>query len=116
MIVPAPRALKIVEATVPAAILEDVKDRLTLVGVRGMTVAPVQVVGAGRRAPSGAGGGGAWPRVSLQVVVTADMVETAVNAILTVARRGTGHDGEIVVVPADDAIRIRTGERGEDAL
>ena len=113
--------MKQVEAIVPSVILDDVKERLSLVGVRGMTICPVRVANTAvsatpgqTRAPHFALQG--WA-VRLRLVVVADdaVVGTIVNAMLTVARRGD-HDGHIFISPIDEVIRIRTGERDSDAL
>jgi nitrogen regulatory protein P-II 1 len=104
--------MRLVEAIIPPSLLDDVKDRLGLVGVRGMTVHPVVAFGVGR-------GPTTKPfamMVRLLVVAPEDMVETVINAIITVARRGDGHDGQIIVTPIVEAFRIRTGETGTDAL
>jgi nitrogen regulatory protein P-II 1 len=97
--------MKKVEAIIPSVMLEDLKDRLTLVGVRGMTISLIRI-------PAGALFS---LRTRLIVVTTDDMVETILNAVFTVARR-SGHDGQIRVIPVDEVIRIRTGEHGPDAL
>ena len=56
------------------------------------------------------------PKVRIEIVVKDDIVRDVVEAILAVARTGRIGDGKIFVTPVDEAIRIRTGERGEDAL
>ena len=56
------------------------------------------------------------PKVSIEIVVTDDIVRDVVDAIMAVARTGRIGDGKIFVTPVDEAVRIRTGERGEDAL
>jgi nitrogen regulatory protein P-II 1 len=90
------------------------------VGAQGMTVSEVR--GFGRT-----GGkkevyrGSAYvvdfiPKVRIQIIVDDDMVQPIVEAILATARTGEIGDGKIFVSPVVDAIRIRTGERGHDAL
>ena len=104
--------MKQVEAIIHPSLVDDVKDRLTLVGVRGMTIHQLAILGF-QWAPAGS-----QPfatRICVRIVATADMVETIVNAILTVARR-TEADGRILITPVIEAIRIRTGETGADAL
>lgn len=58
------------------------------------------------------------PKIRVEVAVNDDFVEVAVNAILSQARHGDGElgDGKIFILPLDDCIRIRTGERGGDAI
>jgi nitrogen regulatory protein PII len=56
------------------------------------------------------------PKVKIEVVVSDEQVDDVVNAILSTARTGEIGDGKIFVIPVEQAIRIRTGEAGEDAL
>jgi nitrogen regulatory protein P-II 1 len=56
------------------------------------------------------------PKVRIQIVVKDEMVKDVVEALMSVARTGHIGDGKIFVTPVDEVIRIRTGERGEDAL
>jgi nitrogen regulatory protein P-II 1 len=112
--------MKKIEAIIKPFKLDDVKDRLREIGVQGMTV--YEVKGFGRT-----GGkkevyrGSAYvvdfvPKVRVEIVVKDEIVRDVVEAILAVARTGRIGDGKIFVTPVDEAIRIRTGERGEDAL
>ncbi|HEY4184817.1 MAG TPA: P-II family nitrogen regulator [Polyangia bacterium] len=115
--------MKKIEAIVKPFKLDDVKDRLREIGVSGMTVHDVK--GFGRT-----GGktevyrGSAYivdfvPKVQIEIVVKDSMVDDVVSAILTAAKTGnTGKigDGKIFVSSIDEAIRIRTGELGEDAV
>ena len=112
--------MKKIEAIIKPFKLDDVKDRLREVGVQGMTV--YEVKGFGRT-----GGkkevyrGSAYvvdfvPKVRIEIVVKDEIVRDVVEAILAVARTGRIGDGKIFVTPVEEAIRIRTGERGEDAL
>ncbi len=112
--------MKKVEAIVKPFKLEDVKDVLAEVGVEGMTVSEVK--GFGRT-----GGkqetyrGSAYvvdfvPKVKVEVVVPDDAVADVLDAIERVAKTGRIGDGKIFVVPVEEAVRIRTGERGEDAI
>jgi dihydroorotate dehydrogenase (NAD+) catalytic subunit len=115
-----PTPMKKVEAIIKPFKLDDVKDRLREVGVQGMTV--YEVKGFGRT-----GGkkevyrGSAYvvdfvPKVRIEIIVKDDIVRDVVEAITSVARTGRIGDGKIFVTPVEEAIRIRTGERGEDAL
>jgi nitrogen regulatory protein P-II 1 len=112
--------MKRVEAIIKSFKLDEVKDRLYHVGARGMTVSEVR--GFGRT-----GGkhevyrGSAYtvdfvPKVRIQIVVDDDMVNIIVDAIMTGARTGQIGDGKIFILPIADAIRIRTGERGSEAV
>ena len=112
--------MKKIEAIIKPFKLDDLKDRLRQVGAQGMTVSEVR--GFGRT-----GGkkevyrGSAYvvdfiPKVRIQIVVDDDMVQPIVEAILATARTGEIGDGKIFVSPIADAIRIRTGEHGRDAL
>jgi nitrogen regulatory protein P-II 1 len=112
--------VKRVDAVIRTHKLEEVKDRLRQAGVSGMTVCEVK--GFGRT-----GGkteiyrGSAYvvdfvPKVWLTVVVKDAMLPEVVEAISAAAKTGKIGDGKIFVGPVDEVIRIRTGERGEDAL
>jgi nitrogen regulatory protein P-II 1 len=100
--------------------LDEVKDALAEVQIGGMTV--TEVKGFGRT-----GGkkevyrGSAYvvdfvPKVKIEVVVPAGQVEAVIDAILKSARTGRIGDGKIFVYPVEEVVRIRTGERAEDAL
>ena len=112
--------MKKVEAIIKPFKLDEVKDALSEVGVQGMTV--TEVKGFGRT-----GGkkevyrGSAYvvdfvPKVKLEIVVKDDLVHQVIEAIEKAAKTGRIGDGKIFVTPVDEAIRIRTGERGEDAI
>ena len=100
--------------------LDEVRDALTAVGVHGLTV--TEVKGFGRQKGHTEIYRGAeytvsfLPKVKIELAVDDDRVEAAVEAIVSVARTGQIGDGKIFVSPLDQAIRIRTGERGGDAL
>ena len=112
--------MKKIEAIIKPFKLDEVKDALAEVGVQGMTV--TEVKGFGRT-----GGkkevyrGSAYvvdfvPKVKIDVVVPDSLVESAIDAIEKTARTGKIGDGKIFVTPVEEAVRIRTGERGEDAI
>jgi nitrogen regulatory protein P-II 1 len=112
--------MKKIEAIIKPFKLEEVKDRLRQVGVSGMTV--YEVKGFGRT-----GGktevyrGSAYvvdfvPKVRVEVVVPDAMAADVVAAILAAAKTGKIGDGKIFVTPIEEAVRIRTGERNEDAV
>ena len=112
--------MKKIEASVKPHTLDEVKDRLRAAGASGMTVSEVK--GFGRT-----GGktevfrGSAYvvdfvPKVRLQVVVPDSLVSAVVEAISISARTGKIGDGKIFISSIDEVIRIRTGERGEEAI
>lgn len=100
--------------------LETVKERLGREGVQGMTV--THVIGCGLQKGSTAQYRGNMyevnllPKVKLELVVADDLVERIIETIVTEAKTGEIGDGKIFVSPVEDAIRIRTGVRGEAAL
>lgn len=109
-----------VEALIRPFALDDVKERLTELGVGGMTVTEVRGFGrtGGKREVHR---GSSYvvdfvPKLKIEVVIPARMVEEVVGAIRDVAASGRIGDGKIFVLPVLDAVRIRTGERGESAL
>jgi nitrogen regulatory protein P-II 1 len=116
----APETMKKIEAIIKPFKLDEVKDALAEVGVQGMTV--TEVKGFGRT-----GGkkevyrGSAYvvdfvPKVKLEVVVPDDLVHDVLDAIEKSAKTGRIGDGKIFVVPVEEAVRIRTGERGKEAI
>ena len=109
-----------VEAVIRPFALDDVKERLTEVGIGGMTVTEVRGFGrtGGRKEVHR---GSAYiidfvPKLLIQVVVPRGQAEEVISAICDVAASGRIGDGKIFVVPVLDAVRIRTGERGESAV
>ncbi len=112
--------MKKIEAIIKPFKLDDVKDALHEVGVSGITVSEVK--GFGRQKGHTELYRGAeyvvdfLPKVKLEVVVTDAMAERTVEAIAAAAQTGRIGDGKIFVIPVESALRIRTGERGEDAI
>jgi nitrogen regulatory protein P-II 1 len=109
-----------VEAVIRPFALDDVKERLTELGVGGMTVSEVRGFGrtGGKREVHR---GSAYvidfiPKLKIEVVIPARLALEVVQAIREVAASGRIGDGKIFVLPVLDAVRIRTGERGESAL
>lgn len=112
--------MKLVVAVIKPFKFEEVKEALTGVGVQGLTTSEVQ--GFGRQGGHTETYRGAEytvdlvPKVRIEVIVedekAAEVTETIVNA----ARTGRIGDGKVWVVPVEDIVRIRTGERGADAL
>ena len=112
--------MKKIEAIIKPHKLDDLKERLREIGVSGMTV--IECRGFGRT-----GGktevyrGSAYvvdfvPKVLVEIAVKDSMVNDVVSAIETTAKTGKIGDGKIFIMPIDEAIRIRTSERGEDAI
>ena len=112
--------MKKIEAIIKPFKLDDVKDALHEVGVSGLTM--TEAKGFGRQKGHTELYRGAeyvvdfLPKVKLEVVVSDDMADRAVEAIAAAAQTGRIGDGKIFVTPVERAMRIRTGEQGEDAL
>ena len=112
--------MKMVEAIVKPFKLDEVKDALTKAGVQGMTVEEVK--GFGRQKGHTELYRGAeysvdfLPKVKVQVLVTDDKVAAVVDAITAAAKTGKIGDGKIFVYTVEEVIRIRTGEKGADAI
>jgi nitrogen regulatory protein P-II 1 len=112
--------MKKVEAIIKPFKLDDVKDALHEVGVSGMTV--TEVKGFGRQKGHTELYRGAeyvidfLPKVKVEVVVEDSQVDNVIDAIATAARTTRIGDGKIFVSAVEDAIRIRTGDRGQDAI
>lgn len=112
--------MKLITAIVKPFRLDEVKSALRAHGVTGVTVTEVQ--GFGRQGGHTETYRGTEyqldfiPKVSLQTVVSDDAVEGVVDVIVRAAATGKIGDGKVWVTPVDSVIRIRTGERGEDAL
>ena len=112
--------MKKIEAIIKPFKLDDVKNALRDLGVTGMTV--VEVKGFGRQKGHTEIYRGAEylvefiPKLKVEVAVAADMVPTVVERILTSARTGKIGDGKIFVYDVEEVVRIRTGERGREAL
>jgi nitrogen regulatory protein P-II 1 len=109
-----------VEAIIQTSKLDAVKDALHEIGVEGMTV--IEVRGHGRqKGHTEIYRGREYtvdliPKIKIEMVLTDDVVERAVQAIVSSARTGKIGDGKIFLTRVDDAIRIRNDERGESAL
>ena len=112
--------MKIVMAIIKPFKLEEVRDALTALGVHGMTV--TEVKGYGRQKGHTEIYRGAeyavsfLPKIKLEVAVGTGQVESVLTAIASAAQTGQIGDGKIFVTTLERAVRIRTGERDEDAL
>jgi nitrogen regulatory protein P-II 1 len=112
--------VKKIEAIIKPFKLDEVKEALQAAGVQGLSV--TEVKGFGRQKGHTELYRGAeyvvdfLPKVKIEVVLADDMVEAAVEAIVSAARTDKIGDGKIFISPVEQAIRIRTGETGEDAV
>jgi nitrogen regulatory protein P-II 1 len=112
--------MKLVTAIVKPFKVADVRDALGSIGVRGLTVSDAQ--GYGRQGGHTEVYRGAEyqidfvPKVRLEVLVTDDTVAHVVDTIVAAARTGKIGDGKVWVQPVDEVVRVRTNERGADAV
>jgi nitrogen regulatory protein P-II 1 len=112
--------MKMVEAIIKPFKLDEVKDALTKAGIQGMTVSEVK--GFGRQKGHTELYRGAeyavdfLPKVKIQVLVSDDKAAQVVELVMQTARTGKIGDGKISVTPIEEVIRIRTGEKGPDAI
>lgn len=112
--------MKLVMAVIKPFKLEDVRDALTAIGVQGLTV--TEVKGYGRQKGHTEFYRGAeyavhfLPKLKIELVVTSDRVEQAVETIIASAKTGQIGDGKIFVTGIEKAVRIRTGETDDNAL
>ena len=112
--------MKLIKAIIKPFKLEEVKDALSEIGVEGMTVSEVK--GFGRQK---------WhteiyrgseytvdflPKVKLEIAVTDDLVSKVVDAIVNASQTGKIGDGKVFILPIEEAVRIRTGEKVDTAL
>ncbi len=112
--------MKKIEAVIKPFKLDDVKEALTEIGLSGMTV--IDVRGFGRQKGHTELYRGAeyvvdfLPKVKIELVVNDGQVQQAIEAIAKAAHSGRIGDGKIFVSPIEEAVRIRTGETGPDAI
>ena len=112
--------MKKIEAVIKPFKLEEVKDALAEVGIDGMTV--TEVKGFGRQKGHTEIYRGSeytvdfLPKIKLDVVVGDDNVEAATKAIITAAKTGKIGDGKVFISAVEEAVRIRTDEKGNEAL
>jgi nitrogen regulatory protein P-II 1 len=113
--------MKKVEAIIRPEKMNDVKAALDEIGFPGMTFTQVIGRGAQRGKADPPTGGPAvsvdlLPKVKVEVVVPDDAVDRTIEALVAAARTGNVGDGKIFVIPVDEAVRVRTGERGDPAI
>lgn len=112
--------MKLVEAIIKPFKLDEVKDALNEIGVDGITVSEVK--GFGRQKGHSELYRGAEyvvdfiPKVKLEIAIADELVARVVETIETAAKTGRIGDGKIFVLPLDEAVRIRTGEKGNEAV
>jgi nitrogen regulatory protein PII len=109
-----------IEAIIKPFKLDDVKDALNKIGINGMTVNEVKGFGR-QRGHKEIYRGAEYqvdfvPKVQIDVVVDSSLVDQVVEAIASSANTGKIGDGKIFVLPVNEAVRIRTGEKGEHAI
>jgi nitrogen regulatory protein P-II 1 len=113
-------ALKKVEAIIKPFKLDEVKDALNEIGIQGITVSEIK--GFGRQKGHTELYRGAEyvvdfiPKIKMEIIVSDDIVSKVVETIEHAAKTGRIGDGKIFVTSVEEVVRIRTGERGEDAL
>lgn len=112
--------MKKIEAIIKPFKLDEVKEALQEVGLQGITV--LEAKGFGRQKGHTELYRGAeyvvdfLPKVKIELVVDDDMADRAIDAILQAAHTGRIGDGKIFITPVEEAIRVRTGERGNEAI
>lgn len=112
--------MKKIEAIIKPFKLDEVKDALNAIGIQGITV--TEVKGFGRQKGHTELYRGAeyvvdfLPKVKLEIIAADNLVPKIIETIEAAAKTGRIGDGKIFVIPVDDVIRIRTGERGEAAI
>ena len=112
--------MKKVEAIIKPFKLDEVKDQLNEIGVKGITV--TEVKGFGRQKGHTELYRGAeyivdfLPKIKMEIVISDGLVNDVINTIMKTAQTGRIGDGKIFVTNIEDTVRIRTGERGEEAI
>jgi nitrogen regulatory protein P-II 1 len=114
------RRMKKIEAIIKPFKMEDVKEALAEIGIEGMTVSEVKGFGR-QKGHTEIYRGSEYtvdflPKVKFEIVVADDRVQKAVEVIVQSAKTGKIGDGKVFVTPIEDAIRIRTDERGDNAI
>lgn len=112
--------MKKIEAIIKPFKLEEVKDALAEVGIEGMTVSEVKGFGR-QKGHTEIYRGSEYtvdflPKIKIDVVVANSQVDGAVTAIVKAAKTGKIGDGKVFISPVDDAVRIRTEEKGDTAV
>lgn len=113
-------SMKLIKAIIKPFKLDEVKDALTEIGVEGMTVSEVKGFGR-QKGHTEIYRGSEYtvdflPKVKLEVAVGDEVVDKVIDAIVTSAQTGKIGDGKVFVLPIEQAVRIRTGEKGDEAV
>jgi nitrogen regulatory protein P-II 1 len=112
--------MKKIEAIIKPHKLEEVKEALNEIGIKGMTV--TEVKGYGRQKGHKEIYRGAeyqvdfMPKIKLEIVLEKELVDKVVETIMKAARTGKIGDGKLFILPVEEVVRIRTGEQGTDAI
>jgi nitrogen regulatory protein P-II 1 len=112
--------MKKIEAIIKPFKLDDVKEALNGIGIKGMTISEVK--GYGRQKGHKEIYRGAEyvvdfiPKTKMEIIVETSQVETVIETIRQAANTGKIGDGKIFVLPVEEVIRVRTGEKGEEAI
>ena len=112
--------MKLIIATIKPYKLEEVREALTAIGVRGMMVSEIKGFGA-QSGHTEIYRGAEYavnfvPKIKLEIAVPSDMADSIIETITKTARTGKIGDGKIFVLDLAQAVRVRTGETGQDAL
>ena len=112
--------MKLIKAIIKPFKLEEVKDALSEIGVEGMTVPEVKGFGR-QKGHTEIYRGSEYtvdflPKVKLEIAVADDIVNKVVDAIVSASQTGKIGDGKVFIIPIEEAVRIRTGEKGDVAL
>jgi len=112
--------MKKIEAIIKPFKMEDVKEALSEIGVEGMTVSEVKGFGR-QKGHTEIYRGSEYtvdflPKVKFEIVLADERVQKAVDTIVQAAKTGKIGDGKVFILPIEDAVRIRTEERGDSAI
>ena len=112
--------MKKIEVIIKPFKLDDVKEALNGIGIKGMTISEVK--GYGRQKGHTETYRGAeyvvdfLPKIKMEIIVEADQVDTVIETVVEAARTGKIGDGKIFVLPIEQVVRVRTGETGHEAI
>ncbi len=112
--------MKKIEAIIKPFKLDDVKEALNGIGIKGMTISEVK--GYGRQKGHTEIYRGAeyvidfLPKLKIEIIVSSEQVDQVIDAIIEAARTGKIGDGKIFVLPVESVVRVRTGERDQEAI